>query len=135
MKQLEDRQGPGSAVQRLGGWIVVFTSCLSPGLAEETRAEKNGEWGLQGSGEVLETFFSELWETQAFYSDGEKVSIQGESERAEGTRGESRRWSRFAGAKGRSVRVQPWWEKKLTGWWLCLSPLLVDRGWEKGTPR
>lgn len=42
---------------------VVFTLCLSPGLAEETRAEESGEQGLQGSGEVLETFFSELWET------------------------------------------------------------------------
>ena len=44
----------------------MFTSCLSPGLAEETRAVESGERGLQGSGEVLETFFSELWETRAF---------------------------------------------------------------------
>lgn len=34
-------------------------------------------------------------------SDGE------EPERAEGTRGELRRWSRFTGAKGRSVRCNP----------------------------
>lgn len=51
----------GAVVGRMDS--VVFTSCLSPGLAEETRAEESGEQGLQGSGELLETFFPELWET------------------------------------------------------------------------
>lgn len=103
MKQLEDRQGPGSAVQRLGGWIVVFTSCLSPGLAEETRAEENGEWGLQGSGEVLETFFSELWGTQAFYRVTGKRSASRESLR--GQRGQGA--SRGDGAGSRGPRAGP----------------------------
>lgn len=96
------------------------------------RAEESGERGLQGSGEVLETFFFELWESRALCSVGEEVSTRGEPERAEGTRGKSWRWSRFAGAKGRSVRVQPWWEAKLTGGGSVSDPLSVTGGGRRG---
>lgn len=97
------------------------------------RAEGSGERGLQGSGEVLETFFSELWETRALCTVGEEVSSWGEPERAERKRGESQRWSRFSGAKGRSVHVQPWWEAKLTGGGSVSDPSSVTGGGRRGS--